>query len=141
MFCLYTLPLARPTQAKIQMLTAIRSIVKLIPSNEVNLSHLQINSWGAPIGFKTIEWITYNSWFFCATVSPTYLLGKVCHHLFWNLRKVKVQHDFVINCYFYNLSCNKMYIYGNWYWYKNYSSWRRYATMHRYCTHSHSAYL
>ena len=30
MFCLYTLPLARPAQAKIQMLTAICSIVKLI---------------------------------------------------------------------------------------------------------------
>jgi hypothetical protein len=31
MFCLYSLPLARPAQAKIQMLTAISSIVKLIP--------------------------------------------------------------------------------------------------------------
>ena len=40
MFCLYTLPLARPAQAKIQMLTAICSIVKLIPWNEVNLSLL-----------------------------------------------------------------------------------------------------
>ena len=30
-FGLYTLPLARPAQAKIQMLTAICSIVKLIP--------------------------------------------------------------------------------------------------------------
>jgi len=42
MFCLYTLPLARPAQAKIQMLTAICSIVKLIPWNEVKLSHLYI---------------------------------------------------------------------------------------------------
>ena len=42
MFCLYTLPLARPAQAKIQMLTAICSIVKLIPWNLVNLSHLYI---------------------------------------------------------------------------------------------------
>jgi hypothetical protein len=33
MFCLYTLPLARPAQAKIQILTAISSIVKLIPLN------------------------------------------------------------------------------------------------------------
>ena len=40
MFCFYTLPLARPAQAKIQMLTAICSIVKLIPWNEVNLSLL-----------------------------------------------------------------------------------------------------
>ena len=40
MFCLYTLPLARPAQAKIQMLTAICSIVKLIPWTKVNLSHL-----------------------------------------------------------------------------------------------------
>ena len=40
MFCLYTLPLARPAQAKIQMLTAISSIVKLISWSEVNLSHL-----------------------------------------------------------------------------------------------------
>ena len=34
MFCLYTLPLAKPAQAKIQMLTAICSIVK-IPWNTV----------------------------------------------------------------------------------------------------------
>ena len=40
MFCLYTLPLARPGQAKIQMLAAICSIVKLIPLNLVNLSRL-----------------------------------------------------------------------------------------------------
>ena len=31
--------MARPAQAKIQMLTAICSIVKLIPWNEVNLCH------------------------------------------------------------------------------------------------------
>ena len=42
MFCLYTLPLARPAQAQIQMLTAICSILKLIPRNEVNLSHLYL---------------------------------------------------------------------------------------------------
>ena len=42
MFCLYTLTLARPTQAEIQMLTIICSIVKLIPWNEVNLSHLYL---------------------------------------------------------------------------------------------------
>ena len=40
MFCLYTLPLARPAQSKIQMLTDICCIVKLIPWNKVNLSHL-----------------------------------------------------------------------------------------------------
>ena len=40
MFCLYTFPLARPAQAKIQMLTAICSIVKLIPRNLVNLGRL-----------------------------------------------------------------------------------------------------
>ena len=33
-------PLGRPGQAKIQMPTAICSIVKLIPGNLVNLSHL-----------------------------------------------------------------------------------------------------
>ena len=32
MFCLYTLPLARPAQAKVQMLTTSSCIVKLIPS-------------------------------------------------------------------------------------------------------------
>ena len=42
MFCLYTLPL-RPAQAKVQMLTAICSIVKLIPWNKVDLSHLKLN--------------------------------------------------------------------------------------------------
>ena len=36
MFCLYT----RPAQAKIQILTVICSIVKLIPWSEINLSHL-----------------------------------------------------------------------------------------------------
>ena len=40
MFCLYTFPLARPAQAKIQNLTVICCIVKLIPWNVVNLSHL-----------------------------------------------------------------------------------------------------
>ena len=35
MFCLYTLPLAKPAQAKIQMLTAICSIVTLIPWNKL----------------------------------------------------------------------------------------------------------
>ena len=39
-FCLYTLPLARPGQAKIQMYAAICSIVKLITWNLVNLSRL-----------------------------------------------------------------------------------------------------
>ena len=38
MFCLYTLPLTRPAQANIQMLTAICSIVKLILWNK--FSHL-----------------------------------------------------------------------------------------------------
>ena len=45
MFCLYTLPLARPDQAEIQMLTAICSIGKLIPRKEVNLSHLYYLCW------------------------------------------------------------------------------------------------
>ena len=36
MFCLYTLPLARPAQAKVQMITSVKSI----PWNLVNLSHL-----------------------------------------------------------------------------------------------------
>ena len=40
MFCLYTFPLAKPAQAEIQILTAICSIVKLIPWKEVNLSYL-----------------------------------------------------------------------------------------------------
>ena len=31
MFCLYTLPLARPAQAKIQILIAFCSILKLVP--------------------------------------------------------------------------------------------------------------
>ena len=39
MFCLYTLPLARPAQAKVQMLTTSSCIVKSIPWNLVNLSH------------------------------------------------------------------------------------------------------
>ena len=42
MFYLNTLPLSKPAPAKIQMLTAICSIVKLIPWNEVNLSHLYL---------------------------------------------------------------------------------------------------
>ena len=42
MVCLYTLLLARPAQAKIQMLTAIYSIVKLIHWNLVNLSHISL---------------------------------------------------------------------------------------------------
>ena len=42
MFCLYILPLARPAQAKVQMLTTSSCIVKLIPWNLVNLSHLYL---------------------------------------------------------------------------------------------------
>ena len=45
MFCLYTFPLARPGQAKIQNLTAIGCIVKLIPWNVVDLSHLYIGGY------------------------------------------------------------------------------------------------
>ena len=37
---LYTLPLAKPAQAKVQMLTTFSCIVKLIPWNLVNPSHL-----------------------------------------------------------------------------------------------------
>ena len=44
MFCLYTLPLARPAQAKVQMLTTSSCIVKLIPWNLVNLSYLYHNT-------------------------------------------------------------------------------------------------
>ena len=40
MFCLYTFPLTRPAQAKIQNLTGTSWIVKLIPWTTVNLSHL-----------------------------------------------------------------------------------------------------
>ena len=40
MFCLNTFPLVRPAQTEIQNLTAIWRIVKLIPWNVVNLSHL-----------------------------------------------------------------------------------------------------
>ena len=40
MVCLYTLLLARPTQAKVQMSTTSSWIVKAIPWNLVNLSHL-----------------------------------------------------------------------------------------------------
>ena len=40
---LHTLPLARPTQAKVQMLTTSSCIVKSIPWNLVNLSHLYQN--------------------------------------------------------------------------------------------------
>ena len=42
MFCLYTLPLDRPAHAKVQMLTTSSCIVKLIPWNLVNLSHLYL---------------------------------------------------------------------------------------------------
>ena len=40
MFCLYTLPLSRLVQAKIQMLTISNCIVESIPCNLVNLKHL-----------------------------------------------------------------------------------------------------
>ena len=43
MFCLYTFPLARPVQAKIQNLTAILCIVKLIPWNVVNVYVQNLN--------------------------------------------------------------------------------------------------
>ena len=42
MFCLYTLPLARPAQAKVQMLITSSCTVKSIPWNLVNLSHLYL---------------------------------------------------------------------------------------------------
>ena len=45
MFCLYTFPLARPAQTKIQYLTAICCIVKLIPWNVPNLSQLYKINW------------------------------------------------------------------------------------------------
>ena len=43
MICLFTLPLARPVQAKIQNLTAILCIVKLIPWNVVNVYVQNLN--------------------------------------------------------------------------------------------------
>ena len=43
------MPLARPAHAKFQMLTAICSILKFIPWNEVNMSHLYLQS--------TLSWI------------------------------------------------------------------------------------
>ena len=53
MFCLYTLPLVRSAQAKIQ----ICSIVKLVPWNEVNLSHLYLSCLVQhPINHKSINW-------------------------------------------------------------------------------------
>ena len=41
MFCLYTLPLARPAQAKIQMLTAICSIVYSLKPSKFESSLLK----------------------------------------------------------------------------------------------------
>ena len=54
---LYTLPLARPAQAKVQMLTTSSCIVKSIPWNLVNLSHLYIFSYiiGHEIGPKYLS--------------------------------------------------------------------------------------
>ena len=63
MFCLYTLPIARPAQAKVQMLTTSSCVVKSIPWNLVNLSHLyfwnpirdiftQYVSWGSKVSDK-----------------------------------------------------------------------------------------
>ena len=59
MFCLYTLTLARPGLAKIQMLTAICSIVKLITWNKVNLSHLYrgIWGWGGQGNWTSWKWV------------------------------------------------------------------------------------
>ena len=51
LFCLYTLPLARPAEAKIQMLTVICSIVTLIPWNLVNPSHLYHLQTGKTLPF------------------------------------------------------------------------------------------
>ena len=53
MFCFYTLPLARPAQAKIQILTAICICVKLIFWNKVNLSHLYRKKLYFP---RWLEW-------------------------------------------------------------------------------------
>ena len=56
---------------------------------------------------------------FLISTVPVYCIGleytvhidkrRVCCHLFLNLRKEKGQHDFVIICYFYNLSCKTVY--------------------------------
>ena len=70
MFYLYDLPLARPAQAKVQMLTTFICIVKSIPCNLVILSRLYIeykvkkaNStqkllWLVPILKLYLNWIT-----------------------------------------------------------------------------------
>ena len=56
MSCLYILPLARPAQAKVQILTTSSCIVKSIPSNLVNLSHLYIN-FLSPFTIKMVHLI------------------------------------------------------------------------------------
>ena len=78
MFCLHTLPLARPAQAKIQMLKAICSILKLIPWNEVNLSQLYKD---ATLGIVPNQLRTnLKNFFQCAPLSkgPRNLLRKTC---------------------------------------------------------------
>ena len=59
MFCLYTFPLARPAEAKIQNLTAFCCIVKLIPWNIVNLSHLYLHKLNSAHSdqLNFVQWI------------------------------------------------------------------------------------
>ena len=58
MFCLYTLPLARPAQAKVQMLTTSSCIVKSIPWNLFNLNHLYLIMLIHPILYPSLRILT-----------------------------------------------------------------------------------
>ena len=73
MFCLYTLSLVRPAQVKIQMLTAFFCIVKLVPWNEVNLSHLYGILWKC-LWLKRFQPIVFHIFF------PIFAIGRICTH-------------------------------------------------------------
>ena len=84
MFCLYTFPLVRPAQAKIQNLTVICFIVKLIPWNVVNLSHLYETYIGVCIVFLNVK--IHNH--YCHVIQVIHFSMNLCNYSLFNL------HDF-----------------------------------------------
>jgi hypothetical protein len=111
MFCLYTLPLARPAEAKIQMLKAICSIVKLIPWNEVNLSHLYFVSF-KKLGDFRFFWPSQNIW-------TLMYKGQKCSvsEMTWPKERVQIRH-MVLNSMRYdfwpNLTLSQIYLVDRW---------------------------
>ena len=83
MFCLYTLPLARPAQAKIQMLTVNCSFVKLIPWNLVNMSHLYRRAHNSSPHKWYCHFWDWHNWYLTLLIKLKLILVNFCILNYW----------------------------------------------------------